>query len=504
MSPIAPGEVFLGKYRIEKVLGQGGMGVVVAARHLQLDELVAIKFLHATFAAQKDQVERFLREGRAAVKIKSEHVARVRDVDVLENGTPYMIMEHLTGLDLGELLVRDGPVPLQEAVEYVLQACECLAEAHTSGIVHRDLKPANLFLMDRADGSPCVKVLDFGISKLKDAQQAALTNTNGMMGSPLYMAPEQLSSSKTVDQRTDVWALGVILFELLTNKRPFQADSLPQLVFVVATEPPIPLTQLMPDAPRSLEDVIMRCLEKKPENRIPDVGALAKALEPFAPVECIPSIERIVRVIQGTTNPGARRRTNRTAPSPMSLPDASQPHPAIDVAAATVATGGNDRSKGLHTTNSGTVASERPPEPSSAVVAPQEKKKGGMWIAAAAAIALIGGIAFVATRPGPPAPQPAAAPSAPKTENVEKPAAPPPTPSAAPAPTPTPAPAPKPSETASEPTPTAKPTGKPVVVAPTGPAAKPSAKPSGAPKPNCDPPYTIDPEGNKHYKMECI
>ncbi|MGZ3419217.1 MAG: serine/threonine protein kinase [Polyangiales bacterium] len=497
MSPIAPGEVFLGKYRIEKVLGQGGMGIVVAARHLQLDEPVAIKFLHATFAAQKDQVERFLREGRAAVKIKSEHVARVRDVDVLENGTPYMIMEHLVGLDLGDLLVRDGPLPISEAVEYVLQACECLAEAHTSGIVHRDLKPANLFLIDRADGSPCVKVLDFGISKLKDAQQAALTNTNGMMGSPLYMAPEQLSSSKKVDQRADIWALGVILFELVTAKRPFQADSLPQLVFTVATEPPIPLTQILPDAPRGFEDVIMRCLEKRPDDRIADVGALAKALEPFAPQECQPSIERIVRVVQGTTSPGARRRTNRTAPSPMSSADASQPNPAIDVAAATVATIPTGRA-GLNTTNSGTVASERPPEP--AAPRPAPKKKGGLWIAGLGAVALIGGIAFVATRSAPPTPPPAAAKSE-KIEKSEKPVetgAPVATTVAAPTQA-TAAPQPSPSEAAQA----TKPGPKGVApIAPPKASAKASA--SATAKPNCDPPYTIDSEGNKHYKMECI
>jgi serine/threonine-protein kinase len=498
MSPIAPGEVFLGKYRIEKVLGQGGMGVVVAARHLQLDELVAIKFLHATFAAQKDQVERFLREGRAAVKIKSEHVARVRDVDVLPDGTPYMIMEHLVGLDLGDLLVRDGPVAIPEAVEYVLQACECLAEAHTSGIVHRDLKPANLFLIDRADGSPCVKVLDFGISKLRDAQQAALTNTNGMMGSPLYMAPEQLSSAKTVDQRADVWALGVILFELITNKRPFQADSLPQLVFTVATEPPIPLTQLLSDAPRSLEDVILRCLEKKAEDRIRDVGALAKALEPFAPEECAPSIERIVRVVQGTTNPGARRRTNRTAPTPMSQADRSQPHPAIDVAAATVATG----RKGLDTTNSATVASERPPDPAAVPERQEPKKKSGLFVAGLGAVALIGGVAFFATRSAPPV---AAQPAPSESAHIEKAAAPAPSATTVVAPvTAAPSTTVAPPASATEAAASAsaiKPGSK--AVAPPKASAKPSAS-AAAPKPNCDPPYTIDPEGNKHYKMECL
>jgi serine/threonine-protein kinase len=191
MNSFAPGEVFLEKYRIEEVLGQGGMGIVVAARHLELDELVAIKFLHATFAMQPEQVERFLREGRAAVKIKSEHVARVRDVGKLPNGAPYMIMEHLTGSDLGVLLRNEGKLPVDEAVQIILQACEALAEAHAAGIVHRDLKPANLFLTERADGSSCVKVLDFGISKLLDGTGGALTATVRPMPSCIasYTAP---------------------------------------------------------------------------------------------------------------------------------------------------------------------------------------------------------------------------------------------------------------------------------------------------------------------------
>jgi serine/threonine-protein kinase len=329
MQAIAPGEVFLDKYEIVEVIGKGGMGVVVSARHIDLDEMVAIKFLHPEYAEQHDQVERFLREGRAAAKIKSDHVARVRDVGTQDNGAPYMIMEHMVGTDLGALLEKEGPLPVEEAVEFVLQACECLAEAHAAGIVHRDLKPANLFLTELADGTPRIKVLDFGISKLIDTRAASLTKTNGLVGSPLYMAPEQLSSPKSVDARADIWALGVILFQLVSGKRPFETKNIAELILMVAGDAPTPLSKLVPDLPPGFEAVVMRCLEKKPDARMPDVGALATALEPFAPPEAKKSIERIVRVVSGVPNPTSRRRGGKTVPQPGELTPvgATRPEP---------------------------------------------------------------------------------------------------------------------------------------------------------------------------------
>jgi len=183
---VSVGEILAGKYRIDRVLGAGGMGVVVAAHHLQLDERVAIKFLLPEMLAQQDAVMRFSREARAAVKIKSEHVARVTDVGTLETGAPYMVMEYLEGIDLAEL-VRRGPLPITQAVDFVLQACEAIAEAHALGIVHRDLKPANLFLATLPGGVQSVKVLDFGISKLTGLSasggQDSATRTKALMGS---------------------------------------------------------------------------------------------------------------------------------------------------------------------------------------------------------------------------------------------------------------------------------------------------------------------------------
>ena len=230
-----PGDVLAGKYRVERVLGSGGMGVVVAAMHLTLQERVALKFLLPEGAKKEETVTRFLREARAAAKIKSEHVARVSDVGTLESGAPYLVMEYLDGSDLSALLRRDGPLPPRDAVEYVLQACEALAEAHAVGIVHRDLKPANLFLARHAGGAPRIKVLDFGISKLTARDPSmppddpSMTRTRAWLGSPLYMSPEQMRSARDVDTRTDIWALGVILYELLSGKPPFDGETFPEL-----------------------------------------------------------------------------------------------------------------------------------------------------------------------------------------------------------------------------------------------------------------------------------
>ena len=494
MTNVAPGEIFLGKYRIEQILGQGGMGVVVSARHIDLDELVAVKFLHPHFAGQPDQVERFLREGRAAARIKSEHVARVRDVGKTDNGAPYMILEHLTGTDLAGLIKNEGRVAIPDAVEYVLQACEALAEAHTSGIVHRDLKPANLFLTERADGSPCVKLLDFGISKLLDNSDASLTATNGMMGSPLYMAPEQLAAAKSVDKRADIWALGVILYELITAERPFLGDTLPQLVLRVATDKPTPLTVYLPDVPDELAQVVMRCLTKPVDDRYQDVGGLAKALEPFAPAEALPSIERISRVLAAATTGGGRKqRTVRTSPQPESSPHVSS-HASANVsrlsmaeAAATVATASPIAKSLVNTTSAVQTA---PVE--------QPKKRAGLWIALSGVAAVVLALVFILGRK-PETTLSAAAPT------VVQSAA--PTKTVAATPLSSPLPSTESAPTASvEAMPSTKPSAKPPVnIEPTVKPAvtKPSAsvKPG---KPSCDPPYVIDAEGNKKYKMECL
>jgi serine/threonine protein kinase len=301
MTPVNEGEILAGKYRVERVLGVGGMGVVVAALHLQLDERVAIKFLLPEALSNAEAVARFAREARAAVKIKSEHVARVIDVGTLETGAPYMVMEFLKGQDLSSHLRESGALPIADAVDFVLQACEALAEAHALGIVHRDLKPANLFLTARADGSPCVKVLDFGISKVTNPAASGpdlgMTKTQAVMGSPLYMSPEQMASTRDVDGRADIWAMGTILYELVTGRVPFNADTMPQLCAMILQYPPDPPQSFRPDVPDGLVQMILRCLEKDRNRRFSNVAELAAALAPFGSRAASRSAERVSRVL---------------------------------------------------------------------------------------------------------------------------------------------------------------------------------------------------------------
>jgi len=318
-APVRPGDVIAGKFEVERLLGEGGMGVVVAARHLELDERVAVKFLLPEIAKREDAAERFKREARAAVKIKSEHVARVRDVGTTDDGVPYMVMEYLEGHDLGEELRMRGPLPVAEAVRFLLEACEAVAEAHAAGIVHRDLKPANLFLAQRADGTRLVKVLDFGISKSVAGTSSAdlsLTATSTLIGSPLYMSPEQMHSAKNVDTRTDIWSLGAILFQLLTNRPPYMAESIPQLCNALLNDLPPPLASFRDDVPEALQAALTRALTKQREQRWQSVGDLCQALVPFAPEAKIHA-DRAARLLstQGD-KPGAAATTERSVPPP--------------------------------------------------------------------------------------------------------------------------------------------------------------------------------------------
>ncbi len=272
------GTVIAQKYWVERVLGEGGMGVVVAATHLQLGQRVALKFLRPGSTPDGAAVQRFLREARAAVRLRSEHVCRVVDVGSVDGGDPYIVMEHLEGDDLSAVLKREGAFAVERAVDYVLQACLALAEAHVAGIIHRDLKPSNLFLTRRPDGTALIKVMDFGIAKTRGRMDARATDPSAIMGSPQYMAPEQLRAARDVDARADVWSLGVVVFELVTRRRPFDAETLGEIAAKVTNDPPLPLPLTLP---RGFPEVILRCLEKQPSRRFASVGALATALAPF-------------------------------------------------------------------------------------------------------------------------------------------------------------------------------------------------------------------------------
>ena len=292
------GEILADKYRIERVLGQGGMGAVVAAHHVALDQRVAIKYLLPDALRSPEIVERFAREARAAAKIRSEHVARVIDVGRFTDGAPYIVMEYLEGLDLAQVLVKHGPLAVEDTVRHVLEASEALAEAHTAKIVHRDLKPSNLFLANRPDKRAIVKVLDFGISKVVGASPAdALTKTSGLLGTAYYMSPEQLTTPKGVDHRADIWALGVILHELLSGLAPFRGETFGEVCGGILQNDPESLSALRPEIPPGLVAVIARCLAKKPEARYASVGALAGALEPYAAPVDRHSVDVIRRVL---------------------------------------------------------------------------------------------------------------------------------------------------------------------------------------------------------------
>ena len=299
--PLAPGDVVAGKYRIESILGEGGMGYVLGARNITLDEPVAIKILKPDAAFDEEAVARFFREARASVRMKGEHVARVLDVGSLDDGTPYMLMELLEGIDLSTLVERQGFLPVQVAVDYVLQICEALAEAHALGIVHRDIKPSNLFLTTGVDGRPCLKVLDFGISKATNAIDATrpdfgMTQTQTVMGSPQYMAPEQMRSSRRVDGRTDIWGLGTIMHELLTGTPPFEAGSMPELFAMILQDSAPHLRAKRPDVPEGLDAIVQGCLEKSPDKRPANVVELAQLLMPFAGPLSAGAAERVSRV----------------------------------------------------------------------------------------------------------------------------------------------------------------------------------------------------------------
>ncbi|WP_437803800.1 protein kinase domain-containing protein [Sorangium sp. So ce693] len=336
---IAPGDVLLGKYRVESVLGRGAMGLVVAARHLALDERVAIKVLLPKYVRDPEILQRFLREGRAAVRVRSQHVVRVADVGTLESGAPYMVMDHLEGRDLAAVLAESGRLAVPVAVELVLQVCEALAEAHAQGIVHRDVKPSNLFVTRNADGSPCVKVLDFGISKMTHAEDHALTRVGGVLGSPLYMSPEQLRSSSDVDGRADIYSLGVVLFELLTGRTPFFAQELAQLVYLVTQGEPQRPRALRPDLPEPLEQVILAAIARDRDRRFPTVADLALALVPFAPPHARAAAERLFGALRGalpagTLTPGAPRVAPAVTAAGATLPAATVP---LDGGALTIA-----------------------------------------------------------------------------------------------------------------------------------------------------------------------
>ncbi|MDP9036096.1 MAG: serine/threonine protein kinase [Myxococcota bacterium] len=326
---VREGETIAGKYRIGAVIGSGAMGTVVSAHHLLLDEKVAIKFLLPEALGQAEAVARFLAEARAAVRIGSQHVARVFDVDVLESGAPYIVMEHLEGCDLAEWMRQRGPLPVEQAVDFILQAGDAIAEAHAlpRRVIHRDIKPANLFAVQRSGAVQSIKVLDFGVSKTELLLASTLsveevrarpvvTQQKAFIGSPAYMSPEQMESAKDVDPRTDIWALGVTLYELLTGRLPFEGTTPVQVYSRIIAEAPLHLRHLSPAIPLGLEAVVAKCLQRHRDNRFATVEQLAVALEPFGSSRATKYAQQIARHA-ATEKPGGEPSV--ASPTPRTL-----------------------------------------------------------------------------------------------------------------------------------------------------------------------------------------
>jgi serine/threonine-protein kinase len=487
---VRPGDVFAGKYRVERIVGRGGMGLVVAAHHLQLDERVALKFLLPEALVNPEAVARFLREARAAAKIKNEHVARVSDVGQLENGCPYIVMELLTGMDLSTWLRQRGQLPVELAVDFVLQTCEAIADAHAIGIVHRDLKPANLFCVQRSDGRLSIKVLDFGISKVTGpgAADHDMTRTNSVVGSPYYMSPEHLQSSKHVDTRTDIWSIGVILFELIAGATPFQAEGVTGLAIQIATTPAPPLRSLRADAPPELEQVVAKCLQKSPAHRYQNVGELAIALKDFGGPLAGVAVDRVL----GTLRQAGIATVPPTAPAlALALAPAQTLPPPPSSRSGTAATWGQ---------------ASRVWNP----VAPRPVGKVALVVGSMAAVAglVLGGALLLRRQAAPGVHAASSAPAAPElalSSNALSVATP------APSPPPSVVLAPPPADSATEAAPPAdSPAPSPAPAPRPAPAARTSAVPPSLPKvsasaapPGCAPPFTLDADGHKHFKPEC-
>ncbi|MFO0614627.1 MAG: protein kinase [Polyangiaceae bacterium] len=297
---IVPGAVLAGTYRALRVIGVGGMGVVVHAVRLKARGLaprdVAIKFLLPQFAASREAAARFLREARAVTRIRSAHVAQVVEVGTSEEYGPFIAMEYLAGSDLSRQVESGLRASVELAIDYVAQAADALAHAHAVGVVHRDVKPANLFVSELPGRAPIVKVLDFGISKLVDDAELGVTKTATVLGSGLYMSPEQMRSAKRVDHRTDIYGLGVSLYEILTGTQPFTAETYPDLCIKVAMDPPDPLRRHRPDVPEELAAVIARAYARNPDDRYATIGEFMRALEPWAGTTGLARIRAIAAI----------------------------------------------------------------------------------------------------------------------------------------------------------------------------------------------------------------
>lgn len=276
------GQVIAEKYRLERLLGRGGMGEVYEARHVLVGRRFALKLLHPHVAQGSSAVSRFLREARAAGSLENPHIAAVVDFATTSDGVPFLVMEYLEGVSLARLLANEGPLPVPRAVGLLLQICRGLAAAHSAGIVHRDLKPDNLLVVKNHDGTEQLKILDFGIAKLVDEPNAALTHSGAVLGTAFYMAPEQARGEKQVDSRVDIYALGVIAFELLSGHKPHPGDGYNAILAHILTQPAESLANLRPGLPPRLVELVEAAMAFEPTARPSSAAAWAEELMAFS------------------------------------------------------------------------------------------------------------------------------------------------------------------------------------------------------------------------------
>jgi serine/threonine-protein kinase len=427
---LAPGTIIEEKFRLDRVIASGGMGVVFAATHTALGRAVAVKILKRELADDARAAARLLAEARAAAALKSPYIADVIDVG-MHDSVPFIVMELLVGRTSYDIVRIDGPMTVERACDLLIQACHALGEAHRRGVIHRDVKPSNLFVT-QVDERERLKVIDFGISKRFDAGQETTTGT--FLGSPSFMSPEQVRSARDVDGRSDIWSLGVVLYFLLTGKRPFEAESLLEQMTLIVHEP-------APHVAGEIDEVFQRCLMKDPEERFATTADLARALAKFAS----PKMRDLAAKVPVGAPP------MRSGPSSRSRPAAPPPPPEEPTAPATA------RPSQLETLAASTP---RPRRRAAALV------WIGVGIGAALGAAMIGVSSRRATPATTAAPAPAPAPSAAAT----------PEPSAAPAPLV----ASTPADSAAPPTPRAharpRPHASPAPVPPPTTAAPPPAR----------------------------
>jgi serine/threonine protein kinase len=379
--PFKVGEVIGDKYVFERVIAEGGMAVVIAAMHQELGEIVAIKVLKPAMLVDRELVTRFAREAKTTVRVRSEYSVKVLDVGVDKIRGPFMVMEFLKGEDLRTVVDRDGKVAEKRVAEVAIQVCEALAAAHVLGIIHRDVKPENIFLT--SDGHiDSVRVLDFGISKAALTGSVmntdiSLVKTQMLMGSPVYMSPEQMRSSSHVDGRADIWALGISMYEMLCGQPPFQSESVTNLCAMVLEKQPPPLMSVNPALDPRLCDIVMRCLRKDPGERFQNVGELAFSLLDHAPPRARMSVERIA-----SKYAEIGVRVSAIARESVRPPSMSSPPPAATIKASEARVSSRDKTMLLATT-----------------VEKRDQKKIGYLVAAATGLLmLIGFLVFQLTR----------------------------------------------------------------------------------------------------------